>query len=263
VAGHDILTEPAEVRRSMGLTGQAATVDELLTGRENLRLIGSLYGLGPAYIRSASDDLLERFSLADAGNRIVKTYSGGMRRRLDLAVSLLATPPVLFLDEPTTGLDPRSRVELWEVLRGLVREGTTLLLTTQYLEEADTLADDIVVIDHGRVIAQGTPLQLKDESGRAALVVTVSRSEDLGLAERMLRDAVGEVHVEEAARQLTAPANGLADMTRIASVFANSEIELDDLGLKRPSLDDVFLHLTGHRAEEPLAGAQDDEEVPA
>jgi ABC-2 type transport system ATP-binding protein len=260
VAGHDIGTEPGAVRRSMGLTGQAATVDELLTGRENLRLIGALYGLSPSYVRAATSELLERFELADAGNRTVKTYSGGMRRRLDLAVSLIAKPPVLFLDEPTTGLDPRSRVELWDVLRGLVRDGTTLLLTTQYLEEADTLADNIVVIDHGRVIAEGTPLQLKDASGKAALVVTVSRAEDLRTAERMLMDTVGEVHVDEGPRQLTAPANGLADMTRIASVFANSSIELDDLGLKRPSLDDVFLHLTGHRAEEPT---DDAEEVPA
>lgn len=249
VAGHDIIGEPAMVRRSMGLTGQAATVDELLTGRENLRLIGGLYGLSSSYIRQASDDLLERFSLTDAGNRIVKTYSGGMRRRLDLAVSLIATPPVLFLDEPTTGLDPRSRVELWDVLRELVREGTTLLLTTQYLEEADQLADQIVVIDKGRVIAEGTPLQLKDQSGAAALVVTVSDAADLPAARELIESQVSEVHVDEAARQLTAPANGLADMTRIASVFAESAIELDDLGLKRPSLDDVFLHLTGHRAD--------------
>ncbi|MET1058312.1 MAG: ATP-binding cassette domain-containing protein [Nocardioides sp.] len=250
VAGHDVLSDPAGVRRSMGLTGQAATVDELLTGRENLRLIGALYGLSSSYIKRATDDLLERFSLTDAGGRIVKTYSGGMRRRLDLAVSLIATPPVLFLDEPTTGLDPRSRVELWDVLRQLVRDGTTLLLTTQYLEEADQLADRIVVIDHGRVIAEGTPLELKDSSGAAALVVTVSHADDLAVAERMLRDHVSEVHVDAGARQLTAPANGLKDMTRIAGVFADSAIELDDLGLKRPSLDDVFLHLTGRRAED-------------
>jgi ABC-2 type transport system ATP-binding protein len=173
-----------------------------------------------------------------------------MRRRLDLAVSLIATPPVLFLDEPTTGLDPRSRVELWDVLRGLVNDGTTLLLTTQYLEEADQLADRIVVIDRGHVIAEGTPLQLKDQSGKAALVVTVSKAEDLGEAERLLRSMVSEVHVEPNARQLTAPANGLGDVTRIAGAFEGSGIELDDLGLKRPSLDDVFLRLTGHRAEE-------------
>jgi ABC-2 type transport system ATP-binding protein len=251
VNGHDVVKEPGAVRRSMGLTGQAATVDELLTGRENLRLIGALYGLSSAYIKQASDDLLERFALTDAGDRVVKTYSGGMRRRLDLAVSLIATPPVLFLDEPTTGLDPRSRVELWGVLRGLVRDGTTLLLTTQYLEEADQLADRIVVIDKGKVIAAGTPLQLKNQSGKAALVVTVSRAEDLPIAERMLRDLVDEVHVDESARRLTAPAEGLGDVTRVAHVFGDSRIELDDLGLKRPSLDDVFLHLTGHRAEEP------------
>ncbi len=186
VAGHDVVQDPAGVRRSMGLTGQTATVDELLTGQENLRLVGQLYGLDRATVRRVSDDLLERFSLTDAGKRVVKTYSGGMRRRLDLAVSLVATPPVLFLDEPTTGLDPRSRVELWEVLRELVRDGTTLLLTTQYLEEADQLADNIVVIDHGRIIAEGTPLQLKDASGQAALVVTVSRAEDLGRAHELM-----------------------------------------------------------------------------
>jgi ABC-2 type transport system ATP-binding protein len=183
-----------------------------------------------------------------------------MRRRLDLAVSLIATPPVLFLDEPTTGLDPRSRVELWEVLRGLVSEGTTLLLTTQYLEEADHLADRIVVIDHGRVIAEGTALELKDGSGRASLVLTVSRAEDLPVAEELLRSHVAEVHVDVGARQLTAPAEGLRDMTRIAAVFEDSRIELDDLGLKRPSLDDVFLHLTGHRAEAP-AGNDDEEQA--
>ena len=173
-----------------------------------------------------------------------------MRRRLDLAVSLIATPPVLFLDEPTTGLDPRSRVELWEVLRDLVRDGTTLLLTTQYLEEADQLADDIVVIDKGTVIAHGTPLELKDASGKAALVVTVSRSEDLAEAAELLRRAVPEVHVDEPTRSVTAPADGLADVTRVATLFDGSGIDLDDLGLQRPSLDDVFLHLTGHRAED-------------
>ncbi len=250
VAGHDVIREPDAVRRSMGLTGQSATVDELLTGRENLWLIGSLYGLDRATINRQSDELLERFSLTDAADRIIKTYSGGMRRRLDLAVSLVATPPVLFLDEPTTGLDPRSRVELWEVLRDLVGDGTTLLLTTQYLEEADQLADDIVVIDRGTVIAHGTPLQLKDASGRAALVVTVSRGEDLSQATDLLRAAVAEVHVDQASRTLTAPAEGLSDVTRVATLFDGSGIDLDDLGLQRPSLDDVFLHLTGHRAEE-------------
>ena len=250
VAGHDVLREPDAVRRSMGLTGQTATVDELLTGRENLWLIGSLYGLDRATIRRQTHELLERFSLTDAGDRIIKTYSGGMRRRLDLAVSLIATPPVLFLDEPTTGLDPRSRSELWGVLRDLVRDGTTLLLTTQYLEEADQLADDIIVIDKGTVIAHGTPLQLKDASGKASLVVTVSRPQDLGAAAELLRPAVSEIHIDEPSRTLTAPADGLRDVTRVATIFDRSDIDLDDLGLQRPSLDDVFLHLTGHKAEE-------------
>ena len=250
VAGHDVRTHPDDVRRSMGLTGQTATVDEMLTGRENLRLIGTLYGLSQGAVRRLSDELLERFSLTEAGDKIAKEYSGGMRRRLDLAVSLIAAPPVLFLDEPTTGLDPRSRVELWEVLRGLVSDGTTLLLTTQYLEEADQLADRIVVIDHGRVIADGTPLELKDQSGQAAIVLTVSHADQLEAARSLLASHVTEVHVDASARQLTAPAEGLADMTRVAAVFDRSEIVLDDLGLKRPSLDDVFLSLTGHRAEQ-------------
>jgi ABC-2 type transport system ATP-binding protein len=250
VAGYDVVKDPAAVRRSMGLTGQSATIDELLTGRENIRLIGRLYGLPTSYLRKKSDELLERFLLTDAADRVAKTYSGGMRRRLDLAVSLVASPPVLFLDEPTTGLDPRSRADLWEVLRGLVRDGTTLLLTTQYLEEADHLADEIVVIDKGKVIAAGTPTQLKDEAGRASVVVTVSSAGDLPRAAELLRQHSQEVHVEEVSRRLTAPASGLADMTRIAAVFTDSGIEIDDLGLTRPSLDDVFLHLTGHRAED-------------
>ena len=262
VAGHDVREDPRAVRRSMGLTGQTATVDELLTGRENLWLVGSLYGLDRRTISRIGDELLERFSLTEAAGRVVKTYSGGMRRRLDLAVSLVATPPVLFLDEPTTGLDPRSRVELWDVLRDLVSDGTTLLLTTQYLEEADQLADDIVVIDRGRVIAQGTPLQLKDASGKASLVVTVSRADDVAAAVERVRGAGLEVHVEEAARRITAPAEGLSDITRIAALFDGSGIDLDDLGLQRPSLDDVFLNLTGHRAEDTSgdgsAGAEPD-----
>jgi ABC-2 type transport system ATP-binding protein len=250
VAGYDILTQPNEVRRSMGLTGQAATVDEILTGRENLRLIGSLYGLPKKYVRETSDTLLERFDLAHAANRMAKTYSGGMRRRLDLAVSLLAAPPILFLDEPTTGLDPQSRSGLWAVLRELVSEGTTLVLTTQYLEEADHLADEIVVVDKGKVIAAGTPTQLKDQAGRASVVVTLTHAADLDRAEELMTSCCQEVHVERGSRRLTAQASGLGDMTRIAGVFETSGIELDDLGLARPSLDDVFLHLTGHRAED-------------
>jgi ABC-2 type transport system ATP-binding protein len=249
VAGYDILQQPHEVRSSMGLTGQAATVDELLTGRENIRLIGRLYGLPRSYLKRLADELLEQFSLTDAADRTAKTYSGGMRRRLDLAVSLVARPPVLFLDEPTTGLDPRSRLELWEVLRRLVAEGTTLVLTTQYLEEADQLADDIVVIDRGRAIAQGTPTQLKDRAGKASVDLTVTNAVDLPRAAELLRSCTPEVHVEPASRRVVAQADGLADMTRIAAILADSGIGVDDLGLKRPSLDDVFLHLTGHRAD--------------
>jgi daunorubicin resistance ABC transporter ATP-binding subunit len=261
VAGYDIVDQPEMVRRSMGLTGQAATVDELLTARENLRLIGGLSGMPRASIKPAGDDLLERFLLTDAADRIVKTYSGGMRRRLDLAVSLIAAPPVLFLDEPTTGLDPRSRNDLWDVLRELVREGTTLLLTTQYLEEADQLADDIVVIDKGHVIAHGTPTELKTQAGRASVVLTVTDASDLHEAERLMRACVDEVYVEPGPRRLTAQASGLEDMSRIGEAFAASDIAVDDLGLKRPSLDDVFLHLTGHRAEDPADDPADDPAV--
>lgn len=222
-------------------------------------MIGELYGLPKATLKRTGDELLERFSLTQAADRVVKTYSGGMRRRIDLAASLIATPPVLFLDEPTTGLDPRSRAELWEVLRDLVRDGTTLLLTTQYLEEADQLADQIVVIDHGTVIAAGTPLQLKDQSGAAALVVTVSDAADIPRAEEVLRRGGGEVFIDTGARQLTTPSEGLRSMTAVAAGFADSGIEVDDLGLKRPTLDDVFLRLTGHRADDTEADGSGEE----
>ena len=222
VAGYDVRREPDKVRRSMGLTGQVATVDELLTGRENIRMIGSLYGIRRKDLARLGDQLLEQFSIADAADRVVKSYSGGMRRRLDLAVSLLASPPVLFLDEPTTGLDPRSRSELWDVLRGLVERGTTLLLTTQYLEEADQLADNIVVIDKGRIIAEGSPLQLKQQAGNASLVVTVTNADDLPAAQALLAKTGAEVFVDAGARQLTAAADGLADMVRVAGWLRDS-----------------------------------------
>lgn len=250
VAGYDVRTQPDMVRRSMGLTGQAATVDELLTGRENIRMIGGLYGIGRRDLTRLGDDLLERFDIVDAADRPVRSYSGGMRRRLDLAVSLIASPPVLFLDEPTTGLDPRSRSDLWEVLRALVAGGTTLLLTTQYLEEADQLADDIVVIDRGRIIAEGTPLQLKQQAGNASLIVTVSHAADIAAARELLSRTGAEVHVDAGARQLTAAAEGIADLTRVAGWLQEDRIEVDDIGLSRPSLDDVFLSLTGHRADD-------------
>ncbi|PRC45191.1 daunorubicin ABC transporter ATP-binding protein [Mycobacterium sp. ITM-2017-0098] len=249
VAGFDVRTEPDQVRRHMGLTGQAATVDELLTGRENIRMIGGLYGIRRKDLQRLGDELLHQFSLTDAADRTVKSYSGGMRRRLDLAVSLLAAPSVLFLDEPTTGLDPRSRSELWDVLRGLVTQGTTLLLTTQYLEEADQLADNIVVIDRGRIIAQGSPLELKQRAGRASLVITVADAADLEPARTLLVRTGAEVFVDQGARRLTAPADGLDDMIQVAGWLRDSGITVDDIGLSRPSLDDVFLTLTGHRTD--------------
>jgi ABC-2 type transport system ATP-binding protein len=257
VAGYDVRREPDMVRRNMGLTGQVATIDELLTGRENIRMIGGLYGIGRRDLDRWGNQLLEQFSITDAADRPVRGYSGGMRRRLDLAVSLIAAPPVLFLDEPTTGLDPRSRSDLWEMLRGLVAEGTTLLLTTQYLEEADQLADNIVVVNNGRIIAQGTPLQLKQQAGNASLVVTVSHATDLPAARELIARTGAEVHVDVGARQLTASADGIAELTRVAGWLQERAIEVDDIGLSRPSLDDVFLSLTGHRAE------GDDEEVGA
>ncbi len=250
VAGYDVRTHPNEVRRNMGLTGQVATVDELLTGRENIRMIGGLYGIRRRDLNVLGERLLGEFSLVDAADRVVKSYSGGMRRRLDLAVSLLASPPVLFLDEPTTGLDPRSRSELWDVLRALVAQGTTLLLTTQYLEEADQLADNIVVVDHGRVIAQGSPTELKQQAGRASLVVTVAEVAELGAAEALLGRMGAEVFVDHGARRLTVAAEGLEDVIRVAGWLRDSGIGVDDIGLSRPSLDDVFLTLTGHRTED-------------
>ncbi|MDT5004633.1 MAG: type transport system ATP-binding protein [Mycobacterium sp.] len=249
VAGYDVRDQPDMVRRHMGLTGQVATVDELLTGRENIRMIGGLYGIARRDLDRLGNELLQQFSIADAADRPVRSYSGGMRRRLDLAVSLIASPPVLFLDEPTTGLDPLSRSELWDMLRGLVARGTTLLLTTQYLEEADQLADDIVVIDHGRVIAHGTPLQLKRQAGNASLLVTVSDAADLPAARELLGRSGAEVRVDVGARQLTASATGIAELARVAGALQDSSIEVDDIGLSRPSLDDVFLSLTGRRAE--------------
>ncbi len=250
VAGHDVTREPTRVRAAMGLTAQGATVDDLLTGRENLRMIGALYGLSRGAARSRADELLEQFNLTDAASRMAKTYSGGMRRRLDLAASLVAAPEVLFLDEPTTGVDPRSRQDLWTVLRDLVREGTTLLLTTQYLEEADHLADDIIIIDHGRIVAQGTPLQLKDRLGAASLVVTVSRPDDLGVAEEVLRRHASDIHVDTDARRLVAPGTTAAVLAQIAVELQEAQIELDDIGIQRPSLDDVFLALTGHTTKD-------------
>jgi ABC-2 type transport system ATP-binding protein len=255
VAGIDVLADPDGVRERLGLSGQYAAVDEHLTGYENLEMVGRLYRLGRARARSRARELLERFNLAEAGDRPVKGYSGGMRRRLDLAGALVAEPTVLFLDEPTTGLDPRSRTEMWTVIRELVSAGTTLLLTTQYLEEADKLADDIVVIDHGRAIAHGTADALKLQVGGERLELVVVSDADLAKAERALAGVSTDgVQVDAHARSLLAPVDGGASslMAALRQLDADG-VEVQDVGLRRPTLDDVFLSLTGRPAEEAEA----------
>ena len=251
VAGIDVLADSAGVRSRIGLSGQYAAVDEYLTGFENLDMIGRLYHLGRRRSRERARELLTRFRLDEAGDRPAKTYSGGMRRRLDLAGALVADPPVLFLDEPTTGLDPRSRTDMWEVIQGLVAGGTSLLLTTQYLEEADLLADQIVVIDHGRVIAQGTADQLKAQVGGERLAITVAHPGQLQTARELLEPlGVGPVAVDEHRRSLLMPVSGgAAVLTDALRRLDAAQVTLDDVGLRRPTLDDVFLTLTGHAAE--------------
>ncbi|MGJ5753707.1 ABC-2 type transport system ATP-binding protein [Streptomyces puniciscabiei] len=258
VAGVDVLKDPDAVRRSIGLSGQFAAVDEYLTGRENLVMVGQLYQMKGRAAKARAAELLEQFNLADAADRPTKTYSGGMRRRLDLAAALVVSPPVMFMDEPTTGLDPRNRQQLWEVIKQLVSGGTTLLLTTQYLEEADHLAHDIAVVDHGRVIAQGTSDQLKARTGGERVEVVVHEREHIASAAEVLSGlGKGEVTVEEHTRGLTVPVTGGAKLlAEIIRELDTRGIEIDDIGLRRPTLDDVFLSLTGHVAE---TAAQDDE----
>jgi ABC-2 type transport system ATP-binding protein len=252
VAGVDVVARPGEARRQIGVSGQYAAVDEYLTGFENLDMIGRLYHLGRRRSRLRARELLEQFRLDDAGDRMAKGYSGGMRRRLDLAGALVADPPVLFLDEPTTGLDPRSRTDMWDVIKGLVAGGTSLLLTTQYLEEADLLADNIVVIDHGRVIAEGTSDALKAQVGGERLEITLSDGTDLARVDELLRPlGVGPAVLEEQQRSLLMPVSGGATVLADALRRLDAErIGLDDVGLRRPTLDDVFLALTGHTAEQ-------------
>jgi ABC-2 type transport system ATP-binding protein len=251
VAGIDVIRDPEGVRERLGLSGQYAAVDEHLTGFENLDMVGRLYRLGRKRSRERARELLDRFDLAEAGDRPVKGYSGGMRRRLDLAGALVAEPSVLFLDEPTTGLDPRSRTGMWDVIRELVGHGTTLLLTTQYLEEADLLADDIVVIDRGRSIAHGTADELKRQIGGERIEVVVEHADDLATAGEVLAAVgIGEVQVDDHARHLTAPVGGGApDLMRALRELDARGVEVSDVGLRRPTLDDVFLTLTGHTAE--------------
>ncbi len=252
VAGHDVVAEPQAVRARIGLSGQFAAIDENLTGRENLWLFGRLYQLPSADATQRAGELLEQFGLADAADRVAKTYSGGMRRRLDLAGSLITHPEVLFLDEPTTGLDPGSRLDLWDVIRKRAREGSTILLTTQYLEEADALADRIVVIDRGVIIAEGTADELKAQVGGERIEVIIHDPAGLARAEEILnRGSDGQCVVDTKMRRLTVPTSqGSKGLVLVIRDLDEADIVIDDIALRRPTLDDVFLELTGHHAED-------------
>ncbi|HET9610665.1 MAG TPA: ATP-binding cassette domain-containing protein [Acidimicrobiales bacterium] len=247
VAGFDVAREPTEVRRRIGLAAQDATVDPLLTGRENLVMIGELHQLDRRQAKRRADELLAQFSLTDAAEQVASSYSGGMRRRLDLGATLVARPQVLFLDEPTTGLDPRARNELWAVLDTLVGRGTTLLLTTQYLEEAERLADDIVVIDHGRIIARGDARNLKRQVGGDNIGITLTDPADLETAAALLARCTGaEPVIDRPLRTVTAPTSeGVAVLASVAGALGDAGLAVEDLSLRQPTLDEVFLTLTG------------------
>jgi len=259
VLGHDIVREADAVRELVSLTGQLASVDEDLTGRENLILLGRLLGLKRPAAKARAGELLEAFGLADAAGRLVKHYSGGMRRRLDIAASIVVTPDLMFLDEPTTGLDPRSRNQVWEIVRALVAEGTTILLCTQYLEEADQLAEGIAVIDHGKVIAEGTPTQLKASVGSGALHVRLLDPEQRPEAARVLERALESVHLEPDPAALSAPCSDADRAAEAVAELTRAGVRIAGFALGQPSLDEVFLALTGHTAEEAVS----EEEVAA
>jgi ABC-2 type transport system ATP-binding protein len=261
VAGLEVVNDADALRARIGLAGQYAAVDENLTGYENLEMWGRLYHLSGKVARMRAKELLEQFDLVDASRRIVKTYSGGMRRRLDLAASLIISPPILFLDEPTTGLDIRGRMAMWEVIGTLVADGTTVLLTTQYLEEADQLANQIAVVDHGRVIAEGTSDELKAQVGGERLALTVSYRDDLDAAVQTVRPySVGEIQIDVKRRHLIVPVTqGSQLLTAVVRDLDVAQIHVEDLALRRPTLDDVFLALTGRAAEE----TDEPSEIPA
>ncbi|MEV5316914.1 ATP-binding cassette domain-containing protein [Streptomyces sp. NPDC052687] len=254
VAGHDVVTRAREIRLRIGLLGQHAAVDEELDGRQNLEMFGRLHHLGTRPARMRADELMARFGLADTGRKQVKRYSGGMRRRLDLAASLVTDPEVLFLDEPTTGLDPRGRAEVWAAVRSLVGGGTTVLLTTQYLEEADQLADRVAVVDSGRVVAEGTPDELKSALGGDRVDVVLRDGGELGAAAALLPVPRETVRIDPDRRLLSAPVTDrMTALTGVVRALAEAGIEAEDIALRRPTLDEVFLHLTGGESREKEA----------
>lgn len=246
IVGHNVKSAGDKVRASIGLTGQFAAVDEYLTGRENVEMIGKLYHLPLSKIKKRAAELIEKFDLVDAADRPARTYSGGMKRRLDLAMSLVADPPVLFLDEPTTGLDPRSRLTLWNMIKELASAGTTVLLTTQYMEEADFLANNIIVIDHGTVIAEGSPAELKAKAGADTVEVTFTKASEMQKAQNLLKGTVDEENLS-----LSVPSSkGVSSLREVLEKLEKAKIKVDTASLRRPTLDDVFLALTGHEATE-------------
>ncbi len=264
VAGFDVVDQSAEVRDQIGLTSQAATVDGLLSGAANLEMIGRLYHLPRKIARARATELLAELRLDDAGDRLVRDYSGGMRRRLDLAASLVASPPVLFLDEPTTGLDPESRNELWDLLRQLVGGGTTVILTTQYLEEADKLADDVVLLDHGRIVATGSPNELKARHGGERVVVTIDDEADLPIAATALeRVAAGGAEIDREESLVTAPASEATRLIEVVRALEEAGVDAHDVRRREATLDDVFFSLTGPRSRMPADPTDDPEEVTA